>query len=426
MIDFRRKLLMLTMLCIAFWGTGLIRAADGAASKEGFQSLHLKSSITGVQPMTGIVLWTDNGEKATNAIQLEYQYVGYNEIVDKNGNYSWTKLDNIFNAVAGRKHQAIIRFYDTYPGKATSVPLYIKNMSGYKETSGICEGQKTYFPDWSFTKYQEFILDFFKRFAAKYDNDPRLAFLEAGFGLWGEYHIYEPGEKLGVNFPSKSFQTRFIKSMSASFSNLYWMISIDAADDSNTPFAAEPALKNYKFGLFDDSFLCEEHGEYNEDCFAFFGTNRYSSAPNGGELSYYTEKDQKLALSAKGPYGISFETMAKQFHISFMIGNDQPQYQTMERIKQAGMATGYRFKVTSFMRSTTQALVKVKNVGIAPLYYDAYVTVDGKKAATSLKYLQPGAEKEYRIDVAATVDSRVAIQCDRLVSGQTIEYEADL
>jgi hypothetical protein len=118
--------------------------------------------------------------------------------------------------------------------------------------------------------------------------------------------------------------------------------------------------------------------------------------------------------------------MAKQFHISFMIGNDQPQYQTMDRIKQAGMATGYRFKVTSFMCSTTQALVKVKNVGIAPLYYDAYVTVDGKRAATSLKYLQPGVEQEYLIDVAATVASQVAIQCDRLVPGQTIEYEADL
>ena len=33
-----------------------------------------------------------------------------------------------------------------------------------------------------------------EEFAARYDDDPRIAFLQVGFGLWGEYHIYDPGE----------------------------------------------------------------------------------------------------------------------------------------------------------------------------------------------------------------------------------------
>ena len=37
-----------------------------------FQSIPLKSQITGVQPMTGIVLWEQLDNKDTDAIQMEY------------------------------------------------------------------------------------------------------------------------------------------------------------------------------------------------------------------------------------------------------------------------------------------------------------------------------------------------------------------
>lgn len=60
----------------------------------------------------------------------------------------------------------------------------------------------------------------------------------------------------------------------------------------------------------------------------------------GGELNYYTDHDQQHALDPEGPHGISFEQMAAQYHISYMIGNDQPEYQSMARIEEAGLSTG--------------------------------------------------------------------------------------
>jgi hypothetical protein len=444
-ISWSKNMLLLGLLCLAFWSVGCSSGGGNTGDGSGtetppvnpgeFQNLPLKSSIDGVQPLTGLVLWSNHDQASTASIQLEYCYVGYNQIV-KTGrhDYNWNAVETLLNGAKSRKHQMVIRFYDTYPGKGpdgdwsvagrTSVPDYIKNLSNYHETSGNVEGEKCSFPDWSNSEYQAFINDFFTEFAARYDNDPRLAYLEVGFGLWAEYHIWVPGISLGQNFPSIAFQTQFVNLMQNTYKNLRWMVSIDAADTQNTPLVS---LRNSAgFGLFDDSFLCKNHASENERNFAAFGMDRYKTAPVGGEISYYNDNDQRNALSPNGPNGISFETMAGQFHISFMIGNDQPQYQTMDRIKQAGMATGYRFKITSYRSSPTQTLIKVKNVGIAPLYYDAYLTVNSKKATTSLKYLQPGAEKEYLIDVAATVDSKVAIQCDRLVPGQKIEYEADL
>jgi hypothetical protein len=53
---------------------------------QNIRSVPLKSKITQVQPMTGIVLWSDNqsAKKHPDAITLEYRYCGYNEVVQPN------------------------------------------------------------------------------------------------------------------------------------------------------------------------------------------------------------------------------------------------------------------------------------------------------------------------------------------------------
>ena len=108
-----------------------------------------------------------------------------------------------------------------------------------------------------------------------------------------------------------------------------------------------------------------------------------------------------------------------------MIGNDQPSYQTTERIKAAGMANGYRFKITSFTANASQAAVAVTNTGIAPIYYDAYIAVNGVRASESLKGLLPGEEVSYVVASGGSSPS-LTIESDRLVSGQVIQFEADL
>jgi hypothetical protein len=109
------------------------------------------------------------------------------------------------------------------------VPEYIKNISTYNETEGVSEGETTWFPDWTSNVLQGFVLDFYTAFASRYDNDPRLAFLQVGFGLCGEYHIYDGPMVLGSTFPLKEFQGLFIEHMASAFHSLKWSISIDAA-----------------------------------------------------------------------------------------------------------------------------------------------------------------------------------------------------
>lgn len=72
--------------------------------------------------MTGIVLWSTNEVAATAPIQLEYAYLKYSQVVREKGKVDWQPVENLLNEIAGRKHQAIIRWHDTYVGEATGVP----------------------------------------------------------------------------------------------------------------------------------------------------------------------------------------------------------------------------------------------------------------------------------------------------------------
>ena len=406
---------------------------EGEGEDEGdFVDIALSSAITRVQPMTGIVLWDgdhdDDSVKQNGTIALEYAYFGYAQIVSEPlaSTWNWEPFEALLDRVAARGHQTVVRFYETYPGEETMVPEYIKSRTDYLETHAISEGARTGFPDWENAEWMRFHQEFFAELAARYDDDPRLAFLQVGFGLWGEYHIYDAPHVLGRQFPTKAYQILFLRHMDEQFSTLKWSISIDAAADEYSPFATDSSLLALGFGNFDDSFMQAEHSGYNEKSWDFFQhTTRSATAPGGGELSYYTDEDQQHSLDVAGLHGRTFEQLSARFEISYMIGNDQPAYQTDARIKAAGMATGYAFAVTAFSASPTSSRVTVQNVGIAPIYYDAFVAIDGVRSATSLKGLLPGDSRDLRVARGGSAPV-LTIVADRLVPGQTIQFRADL
>jgi len=388
---------------------------------QDFKNISIEPSISGVQPMTGIVFWRGDNTN-TDAISLEYSYMLFNKVVKEKGVYDWKVVDDLLEDVASRNHQAILRFRYTYVGYKTSVPDYIKNLSDYKETKGKSEGEITWFPDWSHKELQSFTLEFYKKFAARYDNDPRLAFVQVGFGLWAEYHIYDGPFELGKTFPSKEYQEKFFYRLDSVFHVIPWSISIDAADGKYAPFKNKPELLDIKFGNFDDSFLAEEHPQVNAFNWKFFGDERYITSPAGGEFSYYTDYDQRHVLDLPdGPHGISYEESAEKYHISYMIGNDQPGYQKMERIKQASMASGYKFQVVSLKSKLDSSIVIIKNIGIAPIYYNSYPTINFVRSKESLLGLAPGKTRVFYFSSGGDKPT-FTIECDHILATQKIGF----
>ena len=395
-----------------------------------FDRVPLQSKVVNVQPMTGIVLWNTNGRSTTakDKIQLEFSYMLYSDVCKEQGVYDWTTVDRLLEQAASRGHQAVIRFRYTYVGQQCAVPDYIKAWPGYEETVGKSEGRDTYFPDWRCEELQRFHLDFHKRFAERYDNDPRLAFFQTGFGLWAEYHIYDGPRIIGQTFPSHEFQEKFFRAMDEYFKNTTWSISKDAAPELYSPFESKPELLDIRFGLFDDSFMHETHHQYNRDCLLFFNVDeRYKTAPVGGEFSYYKTYDQQHTLDKEGMYGRLFEDEVAKYHMTYINGNDQPKYQSMDRIKEASMSMGYKFEIKDFRVKGNEAAVLISNIGVAPIYRDAYVSVGGVKGEYSLKNLMPGQDQWiYVKGDGVSAQAVPAIECAHLVPGQKIEYDADI
>jgi len=405
---------------------GLCLSVSSIAHADDWRSLPLESTVDRVQPMTGLVLWQDNEHTDTDAIQLEFSYMLFNQVVNAEGAYDWTPVEALLDRIASRGHQAVLRFRFIYPGYTqTAVPDSIKRLPDYHEVTAKSEGQDTAFCDWSHPALQKFVLEFYSKFAERYDTDPRLAFVQVGFGLWAEYHIYDGPMELGKTFPSKAYQAKFLRHLDTVFNHTPWSISIDAAEAQRTPFADDQALLDIDFGLFDDSFMQAHHSEYNESCWDFFNRDRYKAAPAGGEFSYYNEHDQRSALAPGGPNGESFEDAAERFHISYMFANDQFKYQKPDRIRQAGMATGYHFRVVKLQTDGEHTRITVTNTGVAPIYFDAYPAVWGIRSATSLRGMAPGEERVFVVPGDAA-GGEVTIECDRLVPGQVIQFDADL
>lgn len=428
----------------------LLNIAAGQAHR-GWKEVRVRSKITHVQPMTGLVLWPHQAKalhsEYAQAIQLEFAYCLPCKVVkgcdvDRTIQYDWTWFDRILDDVASRGHQLIARFRYEYPGSrdvnrdvrgATAVPQYIKQRDDYHETFNDVQGDgPTFYADWSCAELQRFTLQFYSDFAARYAHDCRLAFLEVGFGHWSEYHIYGTPLELGRNFPSKSFQKRFFEHMQQVMTDIPWVVGIDAGERRYSPLPDDDSFDAMTFGQFDDSFMHKGHeigsgSGYNEKMWKASGV-RWKQGPCGGEVSYYDRRDQREFLNPDGLYGHTWEEQATKYHMTFVIANDAPTgpYGTATRFASAGMAAGYRFCITECRTNGRQTKLSVTNRGIAPIYRDAYFAIGDARSAVSLKSLLPGDTLTVSIDAPLSLkkDSpSLHIVSDAILPVQQIQYE---
>lgn len=427
--------------------TSVVYGVENA--NQHWKNVKVESTIEGVQPMTGLVLWPAQAKSLHqtygNSIQLEFAYCLPSKVVkgcreDGSIEYDWSWFENILDDVASRNHQLVARFRYEYPssrevdGKTrgmTAVPDFIRRQAGYEETYNDVKGDgPTWYADWRNDALMRFTKQFYADFADRYRHDPRLAFLEVGFGHWSEYHIFGTQLNLGRNFPSKSFQREFFLHLDSVMTGLPWLVSIDAGDARYAPFPGDEALGKIHFGLFDDSFMHKGHelasgSGFNERMWqSIDGGRRWKEGVCGGEVSYYTQREQREFLRKDGLYGHTWEEQSSKYHLSFIIANDAPrgEYGTAERFKEAGMAVGYRFAIKDVRTNGHETRLTIANHGTAPLYRDAWVSIRGTRSQTTLRGLLPGETKEIVIPCTIKDGKDIEIVSDAILKGQHIGF----
>ena len=105
---------------------------DGPGDYSDYTRVPLQAQIQGVQPMTGIVIWSDNAGSHNESYALEYSYMRYSDICKQKDVYDWAPVEKLLSQAAARGHQTVLRFYYTYVGKQCAVPDYIKASQKFK------------------------------------------------------------------------------------------------------------------------------------------------------------------------------------------------------------------------------------------------------------------------------------------------------
>lgn len=82
------------------------------------------------------------------------------------------------------------------------------------------------------------------------------------------------------------------------------------------------------------------------------------------------------------------------------------------------MAAGYRLQAFCCKEG-----VRVTNAGVAPLYRDAYITLDDVRCEPSLKGLCPGDTLTIVLPHAIESPAVLSVKSDYILPGQEIELE---
>ena len=109
-----------------------------------------------------------------------------------------------------------------------------------------------------------------------------------------------------------------------------------------------------------------------------------------------------------------------------MISNDAPGgvYGTVDRFKEASMATGYQFRVLKCITNGQETRLSVTNDGIAPIYRDAYFAVGDIQSSTSLRGLLPQDTLKVVIPAGLGSANDLQIVSSHILPTQQIEFVA--
>jgi len=341
--------------------------------------------------------------------------------------FDWTATDKTILDSKSRNHHLIWRVRIEYPGRPNALPDFLK-------TDAVVQGEDIkYTDDLLINALERFIT----AFAAKYDGNKAVAFIQLGLlGYWGEWHTYPKTGLLPVSTMQKvaGFYTNAFKK-----TRLLVRYPGDLGPNPN-------------LGYHDDSFgYATLDGAPNGGSAVswFFWprvktygrTDFWKTNAMGGET--YPALQGEIFTSgynAGTSFKQDFTRCVDTTHATFILHNDGFQNggysgTELENAKRAHTHMGYNFQVTNVVAKTVASSrrveVTLKQIGVAPFYYPLSLTLtcDGfsqNKAGVD-GLIEPEASSIFVFtgvpDNSACLDSiKVSLESEYLYAGNPIKF----
>lgn len=312
-------------------------------------------------PLKGWAPFVSEGGTVTLPYSLAYFNVTWKELEPVEGRYEWEKWEKSAWELPGAKGKHIIfRVVMDYPGSPTGVPQWLVDqgvkMTPYSDHGGGLS------PDYRDPKLQKALLKFIAALGARYNDNPRVAFLQIGMlGFWGEWHTWPKLEM----FADESFQKAVIDGMLKAFPDKKLM--------ARNPSTAAGGYSS--IGWHDDMIpqdtLGPDEWMFLPSMKAAGKDGNWKSSPLGGEMvpaqvRDYITKDFHLTKQA-----------ISEAHFSW-IGPACPALHELDELglrnaQSAVRQMGYQFALNSVSAVVEDGKVTIKvkgvNQGVAPFYY---------------------------------------------------------
>jgi len=302
---------------------------------------------------------------------LEWFYLPLKDLQTGTSTFNWDPLEAHLAAIAGRGHQAVFRVYLDYPDVAYGVPSFLSAVPKHAYTDyGNGTDATSFSPDYSNADLQRAVLNFITALGARYDNDPRIAFITAGLlGFWGEWHTY-PYDTWA---PTPTFMNQVLDAYQSAFPHTP-ILAREPKDSVN--------MDRPRLGFHDDSFAYTTVGSTAwyfwpkiaaanlQDC--------WKNRPIGGEVRPEVQSclwnDTPCTPSDQG-----FDLCVGTTHASWMLnhGAFTNAWGTTQlaRATAGAQSLGYTLHVpratleSPLAGKALQGTVTMENRGVAPFYY---------------------------------------------------------
>jgi hypothetical protein len=382
-------------------------------------------------PLKGLVPYEGNRPQFPHSMQ--FNYIGFAQLVKGPSTYDWTPLENLLNAVKRRGCQTVFRVYLEYPNKTDGIPAFLVR-EGLKVHRYVNDNTQPLppspveTPDYENPALRRELRNFIAALGRKYDGDPRIGFITMGLlGTWGEWHTYPRNEL----WASKTVQTEVMDAYQRAFKKTPVLQRYPAGPNSSS-YASNVGRP---FGYHDDSFAWStlKTGKKDDDWFFLSimeqagpePMSRWKRHPIGGEIRpevWGVIFDPKPGV----PEAQDFGRCLRETHVSWLMDSgmfeDKQPSGRVERALAHVDTMGYRYRVTRFEARAGTAELDIVNDGVAPFYADWpvewTVLANGKPGkiirSGSVRGILPGETRTLRVPLAR---GRVALRVPNPMPG---------
>ena len=322
-------------------------------------------------PFKGFVPWIGS-ENTAYPTQLQYGNFTWKDLEPSPGVFNKARFEKDWGNITQTGRRVGFRVNACEPGERghIDIPQWLADQ-GVPLRAYAIDGSYGLAPDWNDPRFLLAHHDFLMALGARYDADPRVAWIDIGsYGFWGEWHVYLNDslaasqatrqailEDYFTAFPTKpkviafddDFATQYVTSrgggirndcLGTSDSNDWYLTSLNGID---------PGLNDrvWKTAIISGEFCGSDQGALQGT------TNRF-------DLNY--QFIQKTHWSFIGPAGGDLEPL------------DANHRKNLDRLYKK---LGYRFVLhkaefnASVKRGEKWVLqMQVENVGVAPFYFD--------------------------------------------------------